>query len=138
MLEISPVSYNTVNFKKNKNSYSNQVQVYKTYKTEATAAKKWGVGIASWIIPGSGQAINNEWDKALGFFGLSVIAPFIISLLSGGIGIFSGLTGKSKAATAAGVIGIAASWLAAIGGRIWACVDSVKNAKSEVNLPIKE
>ena len=37
-------------------------------KNQATTGKKWGVGIASGLIPGLGQAINGQWGKAAGFF----------------------------------------------------------------------
>ena len=37
-------------------------------KNQATTAKKWGVGIASGLLPGLGQAINGQWGKAAGFF----------------------------------------------------------------------
>ena len=37
-------------------------------QNQATTGKKWGVGIASGIIPGLGQAINGQWGKAAAFF----------------------------------------------------------------------
>ncbi len=133
MLNISPISNNVVKFKQN-NHQENAV-IYKTYKTEATTGKKWGVGIASWLLPGSGQAINNEWRKGIGFFSLSVIAPIILSAITG-VGMIAGLKHNSRIATTAGMVGFGASWLMGLGGRIWACVDAVKHAKSEIDIPI--
>ena len=75
-------------------------------KNQATTAKKWGVGIASFFIKGLGQAINGQWGKAAGFFLGSMGVKFLIKnpvlkvLVGAGIGI-------------------------------WIIVDAVKNAKSK-------
>lgn len=67
---------------------------------EASTAKKVGVGIASSLIPGLGQAINGQWGKAAGFF-----------------------FGETAAISLLGAVG----WL---GIGIWSVVDAVKNAQS--------
>ena len=74
-------------------------------KEEASSGKKWGVGIASFLIPGLGQAINGEWGKALGF-------------LAGRIGISLAL------GFACPPLAIATS----LGLTIWSTVDAVQNA----------
>lgn len=44
------------------------VQEAQMPKKEASTGKKWGVGLASFFVPGLGQAVNGEWGKAAGFF----------------------------------------------------------------------
>ena len=65
---------------------------------------------------------------------LSGIGPIIIGALTGvGAGL-SALKGNEKIATISGIIGLSSILLTGIGGRIWACVDAVKNAKSTVRV----
>ncbi len=87
----------------------------RVYETEALTGKKWGVGIASYFIPGLGQAINGQWGKAAGFFGGSVLSGGYVGL---------GIIAKER-------VPIAMGGLAALGITIWSIVDAVKNAKSE-------
>ncbi len=75
-------------------------------KKEASTGKKWGVGIASGVISGLGQAINGEMGKAAGFF-LSNVALGLLTYM---------------------VCPYAA--IPALGLNIWSIVDAVKNAKS--------
>ena len=51
----------------------------RVYETEASTGKKWGVGVASYFVPGLGQAINGQWGKAAGFFGTSVLGGVLAS-----------------------------------------------------------
>ena len=72
---------------------------------KASTAKKWGVGIASFLLPGLGQAINGEWGKAVGTF-----------------------AGCAGCAIIGGLFPPAA--LVGLGVGIWSIVDAVKNAKA--------
>lgn len=87
----------------------------RTYETEASTGKKWGVGIASAFVSGLGQAINGEWGKGAAFF-LGSLFPAMISS-------FAITTGKFGTSAIAG--------LTALGVNIYSIVDAVKNAKSE-------
>lgn len=100
-LERTP-NEDTVNFSGNNKKFPKNQNPPK----EASTGKKWGVGIASGLIPGLGQAINGEWGKAAGFFlgnvALNGMAFAVSPLLA----------------------------IPALGINIWAIVDAVKNAKS--------
>jgi len=65
-----------------------------TEKKEASSGKKWGVGIASAVVPGLGQAINGQWGKAAGFLvgamasnALAFVSPLIACPVILGVGI---------------------------------------------------
>ena len=96
----------------------------KTYTSEASTGKKWGVGLASAFCPGLGQAINGQWGKGIGFF-LGTGALYVAGVLSGAIGASSDKAAKGLGAMAALLLG-------ATGLAITSIVDAVKNAKSEV------
>ena len=49
---------------------------------EASTGKKWGVGIASFMVPGLGQAINGDWGKGLAFFGGALLAGMLLPALA--------------------------------------------------------
>ena len=112
----------------------------RVYETEASTGKKWGVGIASYFVPGLGQAINGQWGKAAGFFGGSILSGVLaytgamkplIDMAKSDI-LESVKNGKqlpksSKGGVPLMVIGV----LGTIGTTIWSIVDAVKNAKSE-------
>ena len=139
MLSISPISTNVVNF----NSKTNELEQKPTYEfqkfqTEATTDKKWGVGIASWVLPGLGQAINGEWGKGFAFFGLAGILPYFFAALTGLSLSMGGISKNNKVSKTAVIAGLSGVLLSAIGGRIWSCVDAVRNAKSEVFVPVKK
>lgn len=87
--------------------------IEKRYNTDASKGRKWGVGVASWILPGVGQFINGEVGKGFGFIGASLVGaiPLIFSY-------------KKGAYIASGLISLAT--------RIFGVVDAVKNAKTEV------
>ena len=78
-------------------------------RKEAGSGKKWGVGIASAVIPGLGQAINGEWGKAAGFFLGTYVGAGAVGFM---IHPFLGAA-------------------VAIGANIWSIVDAVKNAKAD-------
>lgn len=105
-LERTPVT-DTVSLSTKNNAEKVEPQKPKAQPKEAGSGKKWGVGIASAVIPGLGQAINGEWGKAAGFF-------------------FGGIAASVVAATTAPLIG-----LAGLGLGIWSIVDAVKSAKAE-------
>ena len=92
-----------------------------TYESPASTGKKIGVGIASWFIPGLGQAINGQWGKGLGFLGGTV-----------GLGVIAATTGvlgalKNNLSTmVASSLGLSLGYL---GLTIWSVIDAVKNAK---------
>ena len=58
-------------------------------KREASTGKKWGVGIASFFVPGLGQAVNGQWGKGAGFFfghlGLGYLAHTINPIFGWGL-----------------------------------------------------
>lgn len=81
---------------------------------KASAAKKWGVGIASFCVPGLGQLINGETAKGFAFFGPTL-----------GIILIPGLIADKTKGT--GLLPLFAFW----GIKLWSIVDAVKNAKSD-------
>lgn len=84
----------------------------KRYNTDASKGKKWGVGVASFILPGFGQFINGEVGKGVGFLGAVITCsmPIMFSYKKG-VFITSGLLSLAT--------------------RIFSVIDAVKNAKSE-------
>ena len=104
-----------------------------TYEEPASTGKKVGVGVASYFMPGLGQAINGQWGKALGFFAAS-IGTAIVS----GVATVIPMLLKPNAArnaiksTLSAVIGVAAL----IGIDIWSIVDAVKNAKTNKEIVV--
>ena len=94
----------------------------RVYETDASTGKKWGVGIASYFLPGLGQAINGQWGKAAGFFGGYLFSGILTS-----ISLSKMTFNHSKSGALTALIG----GLGAIGTCIWSIVDAVKNAKSE-------
>lgn len=84
------------------------------YETPASTGKKWGVGIASFLCSGLGQAINGQWGKAAGFFFGSL-----------GLGAISGVSMRTNPTLS--II----SGLGTLGIGIWSIVDAVRNAKTE-------
>ncbi len=88
------------------NNAQNVSQEVEALKNQATTGKKWGVGIASGLIPGLGQAINGQWGKAAGFLAGALAASFV-----------------PKNLVVKGIAGLAVG--------IWSIVDAVKNAKSK-------
>lgn len=83
--------------------------------TEASNGKKWGVGIASFFIPGLGQLINGDFGKGLAFSG-GGIASYVLANVAM-------MKGKLVLASVGGV--------AALATGIASIVDAVKSAKSE-------
>lgn len=79
-----------------------------TYYTDASTGKKIGVGVASAIIPGLGQAINGQWGKAAAFFATEIV----LEIINPRKNLFAGL----------GLIGL----------KIGAAFDAVKSAESEI------
>ena len=86
-----------------------------TYDADASTGKKWGVGLASAVFPGLGQAINGQWGKGIAFF-LGNIALQALQMITA-------LNGKPGVAMISLVGNIAT--------RIGAIVDAVKSSKSE-------
>lgn len=93
----------------------------RVYETEASTGKKWGVGIASYFVPGLGQAINGQWGKAAGFFGTSLLG-----------GVLAG-AGLAKSGASKGGLGmVALGVVSLLGASIWSIVDAVKSARTEI------
>jgi len=77
---------------------------------ESKTGKKWGVGVASFILPGLGQACNGQWGKGCLHFGLQ-----------------AGLTGLAwLMAFSCPPLAVLAS-LGVIATRVVSIVDAVKN-----------
>ena len=53
--------------RKNPNENKNVEPREKDPKTQTTTSKKIGVGLASLLFSGLGQAVNGQWGKALGY-----------------------------------------------------------------------
>ena len=84
------------------------------YEVPASTGKKWGVGLASFLCSGLGQAINGDWGKAAGFF----FSSFLLGILGGATVHRSPVVGLT-------------SGIGAMGIGIWSIVDAVRNAKSK-------
>ena len=89
--------------------------IEKHVTTEASSGKKWGVGIASFFIPGLGQFINGDVGKGLAFLGGGITSYVLANVAM--------MRGKLGLASVAGI--------AALGTGIASIVDAVKSAKSE-------
>lgn len=110
---VAPVGVNTPKFKSRTDSPLKSVQRFpdyevRTYETEGSTGKKWGVGIASAIIPGLGQLINGEWLKGGGFFIGALAAELLGAML----------------------VGRGGSTLGGLAVRTWSTIDAVNNAKT--------
>ena len=105
-LERTPAS-DTVTFKGNEKNIEKNQEPKEESKKEASTAKKFGVGLASFLLPGLGQAINGEWGKGLGFLGGCLLYPIVMTPICFPLAL-------------AGTIGIG----------LFATVDAVKNAKA--------
>ena len=66
-LEKTP-SADTVSFLDDKKEVKENQKTEEDDEKKASTLKKCLVGLASLLIPGSGQAINGQWGKAAGFF----------------------------------------------------------------------
>ena len=116
-----PVENKNVNFKSNELNYGlKEVRDFPdrteyVHETDGSTGKKWGVGIASGVAPGLGQAINGQWGKSFAFLG-GWLLPQIIGTIAGGV------RGKMETAIIGGLV--------SLGVHIWSIVDAVKNAKS--------
>ena len=82
-----------------------EAQLQNTEK-KASIAKKIGVGLASFLLTGAGQAINGDWGKAVGMFAGATLGCGALIMICPPVGLVAGL---------------------ALG--IWSIVDAVKNAK---------
>ena len=89
--------------------------IEKHVTTEASNGKKWGVGIASFFIPGLGQFINGDVGKGLAFLG-GGIASYALANVA--------LLRRNLILASVGCVATLATGIASI-------VDAVKSAKSE-------
>lgn len=100
------------------------------YEVAASNDKKRGVGLASLMCPGLGQAINGSWGKGIAFFAAANILPVIVMGTSATAGLLAGKRGNRSGAKM-GMFGVFAAFASAIGFRIWSIFDATKCAKSE-------
>jgi len=136
-------TYQPVNVKEYPDRY-----IY-TYEEPGTTGKKIGVGVASYFVPGLGQAINGQWGKAAGFFagingGWIILGSTILAPLMKGIGAIGRNGAKTteehmeritKLATK-NMVGVVLGSLALAAVNIWGIVDAVKNAKSKRDIVV--
>ena len=52
-------------------------------QTDPTPPMAWAVGVAAWIVPGAGHAINQRWERAV-LMGGAVWLCFFLGLAMGG------------------------------------------------------
>ena len=128
-------TYQPVNVKEYPDRY-----VY-TYEEQGTTGKKIGVGVASYFVPGLGQAINGQWGKAAGFFagingGRLILGSIIAAPLLEGMRLTNKkltheeqLEKIAKLATK-NMVGVVLGSLLVAAVNIWGIVDAVKNTKS--------
>ena len=83
-------------------------------KKRSLSAKKWGVGIASFVVSGAGQWINGDVSKGFAFFGANIGLGSLALLLAN----------KAKGLSTAVLI-------AGAGINIFGIVDAVKNVKPD-------
>ena len=96
-----------INFKANAPKDSFEKKEAKTQDTEkASTAKKIGVGLASGLVTGAGQAINGDWGKAVGMFAGASLGCGVLIMICPPVGI-----------------------VGALAVQIWSIIDAVKNAK---------
>lgn len=103
-----------VNFKSNgdENTASKEsMQIEKPQRS--LKAKKWGVGIASFSIPGVGQFVNGQVKKGFAMLGTAI-----------GITILAGIARAKNISVAVGVI-------ASLGLSIYSTMDAVRNVKPD-------
>ena len=145
-MPVNPVSvadtqyvatYQPVNVKEYPDRY-----IY-TYEEQGTTGKKIGVGVASYCIPGLGQAINGQWGKAAGFFagimgGRAIYRSVVLNpVIKEALELYTKTAnGKEKLdiltkSFKKNLIGIFAGSILLTGATVWTIVDAVKNAKSK-------
>lgn len=102
------LNFNSINFKG-----EDTIELDKKVETtkKSNTGKKWGVGIASFILPGLGQAANGQWGKAAGF----LFGPFVLS----GLSVFA----------LAPSVAISLTILLHAGARAWSIIDAVKSVE---------
>ena len=171
MATVSSINYNpqimpkATSFGKNaeesgekKSETKNEQKIIYVEKPRTKASKKWGVGIASYFLPGLGQLINGEGTgKVLGFFGSSMALGLLAygSILSMGRNIFDnidstfseilGKSGEKKVPKIeistknrkgnVALMGVALVGCLAV--KIASIVDAVKHAKPDYAAPHK-
>lgn len=87
---------------------------------EGTKSRKAAVGIASALIPGLGQFINGDGGKGFGFLAATLLTPLLA------------LPALAARKPAVKILCASLAALSQIGTRIWAPIDAVKNAKTEI------
>lgn len=121
----------------------------KEEKKRSLTAKKWGVGIASYLFPGLGQLINGQFGRACGFYftSLGFGALFIAGLVKSknlinytesekavekNTNKISGKLNFSKNSSSKGALALLAIGLiGAIATNIYGIVDAVKQTKRD-------
>ncbi len=85
---------------------------------KASTGKKWGVGIASAVIPGLGQFINGDTGKGFTFLGIAVGAATVSRIAYS----------KNRTILPLVIIGS----IGYLANKVFSVIDAVKNAKSKV------
>lgn len=99
-------------------------EYFKEYKVKAGSAKKAGVAIASAIIPGLGQAINDDWGRGFAhFFGDLALQ------IAAGVSIMAAGAGKKL-----GLVGAVAAGAGYVANRVVAAVNAAKNATETIRV----
>lgn len=106
------------------------------YEEPGSNGRKVGVGIASYFLPGLGQAINGQWGKAVGFAGGFYGGALLLSASTIGLASFASMKRNASKLSALGMIGLIAGGLGLFGLKIWSIVDAVKNAKKEREITV--
>ena len=101
-----------------------------TYEEPGRTGKKVGVGIASYYIPGLGQAINGQWGKAGGFLAGTIGLSFLTGMLPVSLALRYNNGKFNPVKFKAGMAGAVLGMLGILGVKIWSTVDAVRNAKS--------
>ena len=103
--------------------------VSRTYEVDASSAKKWGVGLASFFLTGLGQAINGDWGKGAAFLGGSILASG--AMIASSLLVQNGLVKGKKPNCNTAIMLCGLGLVASLGLKIGSILDAVKGAKTE-------
>ena len=116
-----------VTFQGKKDTQTLPSEYFQEYKVKAGKGKKAGVAIASFCIPGLGQAINGDWGRGVAhFLGSGALE------LAFGFSYAAALAGKKL-----GVLGAVVTAAGFVTNRIVAAVNAAKNATETVRIEKK-
>ena len=125
-LESSPEK-DEVTFQGKKDTQTLPSEYFQEYKVKAGKGKKAGVAIASFCIPGLGQAINGDWGRGVAHFLGGGALEFVFAF-----SYAAAFAGKKL-----GVVGAIVSAAGFLINRIVAAVNAAKNATETVRIEKK-